>query len=288
MILVTGATGNVGAELVRQMAETELRFKAMSRDPKAAKAKLPAGVNVIPGDYDDPESLAAAMKDVDTVVLISPAHPDMVKHQTAVIDAALSAGVRDIVKLSGLGADLDAPIRLPKHHAEIEAYAEDRGLRLTAVRPNLFMQVLLGERQSIFEQGAIYAPTGTGEISFTDIRDVAAVILAILKDELLRGTVHEITGPEALSYAEAARRIGKAIDSPVTHVDVADPTARDALLSMKMDPWVIEAFIELFGIYRAGYGSAVFSNNVFKATGHPARGFDAFAEEFKPVGAVSA
>lgn len=281
MILVTGATGNVGSVLMSKLAEANLPVWAMTRDASQAKTALPAGVEVVEADFADTTSLAKAMDGVSILVLISPAHPDMVAHQTAALDAAKAAGVTEVIKLSGLGASLDAPIRLPKSHAEIEAHAQAIGLNLTAVRPNLFMQVLLGDAGSISEQGKVYAPAADGLISFTDVRDIADVFVALIKDASLRGKAHDITGPEALSYAEAAAKIGAAAGVTVEHVDVPEETAREAMLGMGMDPWVVEAFVELFQIYRAGYGSAVLSDNVTGVTGHPARSFDGFAADFK-------
>lgn len=281
MILVTGATGNVGSKLVRRLTDKNIAFKALTRDPVAAKSIFPDGTQIVKGDYTDLDSLKEATMGVEAVVLISPAHPNMVTHQTAIIDAAKANGVKDIIKLSVLGANLGAPIRLPKLHAEIESYAANKGLRVTAIRPNLFMQVLLGNQDSISSTGKIYAPASDGAISFTDVRDIADVFIGVIRNEALRGQIHEITGSEALTYAQIAKKIGKVARHNVEHVDVPEDTARQSMLSMGMDPWVVEAFLELFGIYRAGYGAVVHADNVAKITGSPARKFDQFAFDFK-------
>ncbi|MCW8174175.1 SDR family oxidoreductase [Verminephrobacter aporrectodeae subsp. tuberculatae] len=279
--LITGATGNVGSEVLRQLCATGHKPLAMTRDAKSAGAKLPAGVTPVEADYNDPTSLDAAMRGMDAVVLISPAHRDMVQHQRAVLDASKRAGIRDVVKLSGLGADLQAAIRLPQHHAQIEAHANTLGIRLTPVRPNLFMQVLLGNAASIVAQGKIYAPAADGKISFTDVGDIAAVIVAILADDTLKGRAHDISGPQALSYADAATKIGDAVGYPVMHVDVPEDTARQAMRDAGMDHWLVEAFLELFQIYRAGYGAGIFSANIENILKRPATSFDAFAQTCK-------
>lgn len=281
MILVTGATGNIGSALTTRLKEKALPVRAMTRDASKAKGVLPTGVDIFEADFENAESLAKAMVGVTTLVLISPAHPKMVAHQTAVLDAAAAAGVMDVVKMSGLGASLDAPIRLPKSHAEIEAHATDLGMMLTAVRPNLFMQVLLGDAGSISNQGKVYAPAAEGRISFTDVRDIADVFAALLERPDLRGVDYDITGPEALTYAEAAEKIGTAVGFRVEHVDVPEETAREAMHCMGLDPWVTEAFVELFQIYRAGYGASVLSDKVEEVLGRPARSFDDFAADFK-------
>lgn len=281
MIIVTGATGNVGSVLMAKLAEKNIPARAMTRDASKAKGLFPAGTEVVEADFADPASLTKAMAGADTLVLISPAHPDMVAHQKAALDAAKAAGIKDVIKLSGLGASLDAPIRLPKGHAEIEDYAGSIGLSITPIRPNLFMQVLLGDAGSIAGEGKIYAPAADGKISFTDVRDIADVFTKVIEDTALRGKSYDITGPYALTYAEAAEKIGKAAGYPVQHVDVPEEAAREAMLGMGMDPWVTEAFVELFQIYRAGYGSAVLSDTVASVKGAPARSFDGFAADFR-------
>lgn len=281
MILITGATGNVGSVIAKRLDELGIPFKAMTRDPAAAKGRIPASAQIVEAEFSDPASLARAMEGVNTLVLISPAHPDMVAHQCAALDAAKAAGVSDIVKLSGLGTSLEAPIRLPKSHALIEAYAAKKGLALTAIRPNLFMQVLLGDAGSIAGQGKVYAPAADGKISFTDVRDIAEVFVEVLRKTELRGSVYDITGPEALTYAEATAKIGAAVGYPVEHVDVPEETARDAMLGMGMDTWVVEAFLELYQIYRQGYGSDVLADTVEQVIGRPAISFDEFARDFR-------
>lgn len=281
MILVTGATGNVGSIVVAKLREKGLPVRAMTRDAVAAKDRLAAGTEIVEGDFADPASLEAAAAGAAVMVLISPAHPDMVAHQIAALDAAKRVGVTEVIKLSGLGASLDAPIRLPQGHAQIEDHAQTIGMNLTPVRPNLFMQVLLGDAEAIAGQGKIYAPAADGRISFTDTRDIADVVVALLTKPDLRGKAYDITGPEALTYAEAAAKISGAIGFPVQHVDVPEDTARQAMLDAGMDPWVVEAFVELFQIYRAGYGASVLSDTVAEVLGKPARSFDAFAADFR-------
>lgn len=279
MILLTGATGNVGREVVRRLAAKSLAVRALTRNPAAAE-KL-AGVEWVQGDFDDLDSLQRAMTGVDKVVLISPAHPDMAKHQSNVTQAARSAGVKRIVKLSGLGAGPDAPIRLPRLHYEIEREIIASGIDYAFVRPNLFMQVLLGSAASIGAEGAIYAPAGEGAISFTDVRDIADVIVCAVTSDSHQNSVYEITGPAAFTYAQAAQVIGQAIGKPVRYVAVTPEMGRESMLSSGMDKWLVEAFLELFEIYRAGYGAAVLSSTVEQVAQHAANTLEAFAQDYK-------
>ena len=267
MIVVTGASGNVGTHVVAQLVAAGHPVRALSRKPAAQAAR---GVEWVDADFDRPESLVRALQGATRVVLISPAHPRMRQHQVAVVDAAVAAGVRRIAKLSGLGAGPQAPIRLPQAHYAIEQHIERSGLAHSFVRPNLFMQVLLGSADSIAGDGVIYAPAGEGAISFIDARDVAAVLVhEVLRDDVAP-SVREITGPEALSYAQAAETIGGVLHKPVRFVNVEPAAAREGMLCAGMDPWLAEAFLELFEIYRAGHGAAVLAATVESALGRPA------------------
>ena len=277
MIVVTGATGNVGKHVVDMLSQQGKHVRALSREKRQTKAGCE--VQWVQADFTDARSLQHAFEGAKRVVLISPAHRDMQAHQEAIVDVAVSSGVGRIVKLSGLGAGPDAPIRLPQLHFAIEQRISRSRIPYSFVRPNLFMQVLLGAADSIASEGAIYAPAGEGAISFIDARDVAACIVA----EVLRNddasAICEITGPEALTYAQAAEVLAKAAGRSVRHVDVTPQQARESMVGSGMDAWLADAFVELFGIYRAGHGSGVLSAAVEATTGRPATSLARFAQD---------
>ncbi len=277
MIVVTGASGNVGKHVISKLAGAGHPVRALSRSP--SKGAASAGIEWIEADFERPDSLARALRGASRMVLISPAHPQMRQYQIAAVDAARSAGVSRIAKLSGLGAGPEAPIRLPQEHYAIEQHIARSGLAHSFVRPNLFMQVLLGSAGSIVSEGAVYAPAGDGAISFIDARDVAEVLVReVLRDDLA-SSVREITGPEALSYTQVSKIVGEALGKAVRYVSIEPDVARNGMLSAGMDPWLVEAFLELFSIYRAGHGSAVLSAELEAVLGRPARPLSQFAFE---------
>ena len=261
MILVTGASGNVGKHVVRLLSRQGVPVLAASRCPESQQDIH--GVEWVRWGFgDDARSI---MKNVSGVVLISPAHRGMVAHQKNVVDAARLAGVKKITKLSGLGAGPDAPIRLPASHYEIEQYVESAIPNHSFVRPNLFMQVLLGSADTIKRDGQIYAPAGKGKISFIDAEDVAKVLVSeVMKDG---SSVAEITGPESLDYEEVATVIGEVLQRPVQYTDVSPEQARASMLAAGMDEWLTEAYLELFEIYRQGLGASVLADRVRAVTG---------------------
>lgn len=282
MIVITGASGNVGTHVVAELAKRGLVVRALTRSPTSARP-VAANVEWVGADFAEAKSLSAAMKGATKVVLITPAHPHMRAHQKALVAAAVDAGVKRIAKLSGLGAGPDAPIRLPQEHFAIEQCIVASGVAHSFVRPNLFMQVLLGSADSIRNDGVFYAPAGDGKISLTDARDVASALV----HEVLRNddanAVHEITGPDALSYADAAELLGRAVGKRISYVEVEPATARLAMTDSGMDPWLAEAFLELFDVYRAGHGATVLAEAFKACTGHQARDFVQFAADHRAI-----
>lgn len=274
MIVVTGASGTVGSRVIQEAERKNIKVRALTRTPDS----FPDTPNVewVFADFSDPESLQKAFRDAEALILITPAHKDMFEHQKLIVDEAVSAGIRKIAKLSGLGAGPDANIRLPKEHYQIEQYIKSKGVDYAFVRPNLFMQVVLGSADSIRSERVIYAPAGSGPISFTDAQDVARVLLSEAKKG--GSSVVEITGPEAISYQQAAEKIGHEIGGTISHVDVSDDQARAAMKESGMDDWLVEAFIELFRVYREGMGSSVFSQAIEESTGVRASDFRAFVK----------
>ena len=156
MILITGASGNVGTELARILTAEAIPFRAMVRSPEAAqKIDALAGAELVAGDFNDPATIARALTGIDRVFLLTPSSEQAESQQNALVDGARRAGVRHVVKLSQLAADPGSPVRFLRYHAAVEQHIEASGLAYTFLRPNLFMQGLLGFRASIVAEGMV-------------------------------------------------------------------------------------------------------------------------------------
>src|SRR5438128_7621197 len=163
MILVTGARGTVGSEVVRQLQAKGGRFKVASREP----GKAPAGLEAVVFDLDRPDTLPAALEGIDTVFLLS----NVVTSELNAVKAAPAAGVKRIVKLSAWGAGEEA-FSFARWHRQVEKAIEASGLRWTHLRPNGFMQNVVNYTgTTIRREGAIYLPAGEARISHVDVRD---------------------------------------------------------------------------------------------------------------------
>ncbi|WP_415883797.1 SDR family oxidoreductase [Neptuniibacter sp. QD34_54] len=277
MILVTGATGNVGSHVVDMLIKESIPVRVTTRDENNIPDEWIGNVDVFVTDFNNPNDINSAFDSVEGLILITPANEEMEIQQKNIVESAKVNGVKRIIKLSGLGAGPDAEIRLPKAHYKIEEFIKASGIDYIFVRPNLFMQTLMGSYESIVQNRAIYAPAGTGKISFIDAQDIAAVIVSALCTNEFNRSI-DITGPDAVSYTEIASKLSNATGSSVEFVDVTESTAKESMLASGLSDWLSEAFLELFQVYRANLGSAVLSHNIKAETGTTVTTIDQFIQ----------
>jgi (4-alkanoyl-5-oxo-2,5-dihydrofuran-3-yl)methyl phosphate reductase len=277
MILVTGATGVVGSEVLRQLAASGKKVRALVRN-RASAAKLGPHVELVEGDFEKPETIAAALQGVDAMYLLVPASPSLPKQEAAAIDAAKRAGVKHIVKHSVMGAQYEPGIAMGRWHRAGEKLLEASGLKWTFIRPTGFMSNAFQWVQSIKGQGKVYQPMGEGKLAVVDPRDIAAVAVKALTEPGHEGKSYDVTGGEALSMAEQVKILGDAIGKPLTYVDVPDTAAKDGMLKMGMPEAVVDGLLEFTAMVRSGY-AATMTDSVSKVTGKPPRKFGDWARE---------
>jgi uncharacterized protein YbjT (DUF2867 family) len=262
MILVTGATGTVGSQVVRQLVASGERPRAFVRDPRAARAMLGPGADYVAGDLDRPETLPGAVTGVDRVFLLTRQSSRQVDQERAVVDAAVAADVRHLVKLSVFRADDRSELQIARQHAAMERYAEQSGIPCTFVRPVFFMQNLLGQALN----GAIPSATGTGRVSMVDARDIASVVVHALTSPGASGTTHTLTGPQALTFDEAAKTLSTRLGTHIPLVRVSPDTLRDTMLRTGVEAWFAEDMARLHTMLAAGYEDVV-TDDVADVTG---------------------
>lgn len=281
MILITGATGTVGKELVKLLARPEEPIRVMLRDPTRAASIAYPGANIIEGDFTRMTTLDDALSGVHKAFLLAPPGERQSDLEANFVTAAARSNLKHIVKLSALGAASDSPARLLRGHAETERRIEESGIPYTFLRPGPFMQNFLGYRDSIINRGEFYAPMGTGRVSIVDVRDVAAVAAEVLEEYGHEDKVYDVTGPESLSYADAAERLTVALGKPVTYVDVPPEAARDSMLQSGMSPWFADALLELFALWKSN-GASEIANTVYDVAKKEPTSFAGFAHDYAP------
>jgi len=257
MILITGASGNAGGAVLREVLKSGHGARAMYRSKEEA-AKVPQGAAAVVADFADKSSLRRALEGVDTVYLVCSPVRELVELESNMIDACREAGVKHVVLNSALGAG-DFPKSFPSWHRKVEDKLKASGMAYTILRPNGFMQNLIAYfAPSIRDQSAFYQSTGNAKISHIDLRDIAAAAATILRSPAQHaGKIYELNGPEALSYAEVAEKISKATGRKVQYVNIPLDAQRKALLDMGMPDFMVTALLDLQKYYVSGKASGV-------------------------------
>jgi uncharacterized protein YbjT (DUF2867 family) len=277
MILVTGGTGRIGSELVRLLTAKAVPVRVLTRDASKAESLARHGVEIAVGNMNDPRGLDAAMNGVGQVFLLSKEEPAQVELQHNVVVAAVSAGVRRLVKVSAMGAGPDSPLREARWHARTEDEIAASGLAYTHLRPNFFMHNLTIYAASLGD-GVLSAPMGGSRISMIDHRDVAAAAAAVLTEPGHEHRSYTLTGPEALSFAEVADRLSRALGHPIRYVNVSLEDARRKWLALGIPTWRVDSFIDIHREYRTDWAAPV-TTDVADLVGRPARSLAAIAAD---------
>jgi uncharacterized protein YbjT (DUF2867 family) len=278
MILVTGATGLNGKELLRLLSARGIAVRALVRDlTKAGSiAELPH-VEIVQGDMARPETLGAALHDIDRAMLISSSDPHMLQVQSNFIDAARRAGVRHVVKLSGIMPELDSAFRFARMHGEIEKRLEASGLAFTHLRAGEFMPAYFRQVPMIASKGAMFLPMEDARIASIDVGDIAEIAARVLTGSGHEGKTYPLTGPEALTMTEIAAKLSAATGNIIRYVNVPPEAARQAQLAAGMPPYLADSLFELFAERRNGKESKVWPDAA-ALLGRPPTSFDDFAK----------
>ena len=236
-------------------------------------------MEIVAGDFDDQDSLDRALSRIERAFLVTNSTERAEDQQCRFVATARRAGLKHIVKLSQFAADKASPVRFLRYHAVVEQAIKESGLSYTFLRPNLYMQGLLGFALTIRAEGRFYAAAGDAKVSIVDVRDNAALAAAALTGEGHAGKTYTLTGPEALSHAEMAARLSDALGRTITFVDVSPAAMREALAHTQMPPWQADGLIEDYAHYQRGEAAAV-TSGVEDATGAPPHSFAEFLRDF--------
>ncbi len=245
MILVTGAAGMSGTEIIKEFSSQGVPVRALVRDLSRASALNLDGVEVVEGDMSKPETLGRVLDSVEKALLISSADPHMLETQCTFVDACKSAGVRHVVKYSGAETGFRrSEFRFADMHAQAEEYLEQSGLDFTHLRPSGFMQVYLWETPVILERGELRLAMGDITLAPADAIDIAKIAVRLLQAPDQEGKIYRITGPEALSTEEIADLIGKAAGRPVRYVAITPEQRHEEMIAAGAPPYFADALLE--------------------------------------------
>jgi uncharacterized protein YbjT (DUF2867 family) len=302
MIVVTGASGNAGSQVVRALAARGERVRAFVRDPGRARQVLGEDFELAVGDFGDPASVRAALEGADALLLSCADDPRRVGWETAAIDAAVAAGVRRVVKLSAAAAEPGSPVAFWDWHGQVEQYLRSCGTDWVILRANWYMSNLLAAASAVAAEGRLYAPAGQARIAMIDPRDVGGAAAAVLcrpghggspghgASAGHEGQTYILTGPRAITYDEVAAGLSAATGSRVEFVDIPGDAAYQAMIGDGMPGFVAEQIVAMFARLRQGAAAQV-SPDVEALTGSAPRDFAAYATDharlFAPAAAAA-
>ena len=283
MICVTGASGTLGSEVIRQLQSSKAPFRGAYFSNKRAEAARTIGIEAVVIDYNRPETLRAAFQGCDNLFLLGPNALDQSELERNAVEAAKAAGVRHIVKQSIMGA-VGESYSLAKIHRAVEKSIESSGLAWTFLRPNSFMQnaeTFMGK--TIRAEAAFYSASGQANISHVDVRDIAAVAVKVLTGPNYEGKAYTLSGAEALTYDELASEMSKALGRPISHISLSPSDLKSGMLADGMPEALADRMLDLERYFCEGRASRI-SNDIKQVTGREPRRFAEYVRETAATG----
>ncbi|MEM7329157.1 MAG: SDR family oxidoreductase [Pseudomonadota bacterium] len=274
MILVTGATGNVGSEIARQLLAQNTPFRIFVRDGDKAATMIGQGAyEVALGAFSDADAFDQALSGVDAVYMVTNQSDGYKQDLTRMVKQVAQAGVQRFVMLSAEG-DAESDVFFVRRTGELEDIVKASEVPWTFLRPDWFMQNFAGYVQ----MGMVAFPDGPGKTSFVDVRDVAEIAIKALTEEGHLHRTYRLTGPEAMTFAGAAARISAVIGREIPFVGITPEQMRDALIANGAEAWYAEMNAEMTKAVREGFSYSPSNDIAFLLDRNP-RAIEVYAAD---------
>ncbi len=262
-LAITGSTGALGGLVARHLAERGVPQRLLARSPERAP-QLPGAVPVRAG-YGDRDAATQALQGVRTLLMVSAAESaDRLEQHRTFVDAAVDAGVEQVVYTSFFGASAYCTFTLGRDHWATEQHIRSRATAFTFLRDNFYLDFL---PLTVGDDGVIRGPAGAGRVSAVARADIARVAVAVLLDpESHRSATYDLTGPQSITLTEAAGIISEATGREVTFHDETVEEAYESRRQWDVPGWQHDAWVSTYTAIAAGEVETV-SDDVRRVTG---------------------
>ncbi|MEV6155073.1 NAD(P)H-binding protein [Nonomuraea sp. NPDC052129] len=276
MILITGATGTIGSQTARLLIERGEAVRSMTRD----LSRSPGG-EAVQADFEDPRSLRRAFEGVSAALLLTGFGGRLKEHDQAMIEAAVAAGVKKVVKLSAIGTGgTDDPDDVRSWHVPGEEAIKASGMSWTMLRPAGFASNSLGWAEAVRSGGPIPNFTGDGVQPIIDPRDIAAVAVAALTTSAHDSRTYDLTGPDLLSVPAQVAILAKVLARPLETVEIPIEAAKEQMLASGADPSLVTVAATGWTMLKE-VGWPQLSDDVQSVLGRPATSYESWVQDHR-------
>ena len=275
MILVTGATGNIGSEVLRRVLASAEPVRLLTREPTPVAA-IQGRADVTTGDFTVPATLDEAFRGVDRAFLVFSGGETLPELAPPVLEVAKRAGVKHVVLVSSGTISYEPPVAIGRWHLAAEQVLQATGVAWTMLRPGNFASNALRWAGSLKARGTVFVPHGSRPSSPIDPIDIGAVAAACLLESGHEEKVYNLNGPEVLTAVEQVRILGEVVGKRFTFIEVPPPEARSQMIKYGLSAVMADAVLELTSVPPLP-DSLVLDPAVAGVTGRPAGTFEAWA-----------
>lgn len=245
---VFGASGNVGSVLTARLAERGAQVRAFYHPSSPPRAPFPDGVAEFADSFDNLDAIALAMRGADAAFLLTPPSDAQPRWQRSLVDAAVTAGVRRLVKLSAFESAADSPLQMGRWHHDGELAVAQSGLEHVIIRPQYFMQNLAIALREGARTGVLRHAAAPGlQLGIVDVADVAAVAAVLLTEPGHEGQLVRPTGPAPLSFEEMAAALSVATGTPIRYEQRSREEMTWDFRDRGWPEWHIDDFFKIHG-----------------------------------------
>ncbi len=281
MILVFGATGKTGSEIIKQLLARSASIRVLIRDADKAAYFKEKGIDVVIGDANDIAAVTLALTGITKVYLVLANSQHQLEQEKLITDCAKKSGVKLLVKQSSLETMIYPNNPIPKAHFESEQYIKSSGLNWVIIRPTFFNQMLLMCAYNIKANDTLIFPMANGCVAATDVRDVAEIAATVLTEPGHNNKTYDISGTEFLSFNTIAAIFSKVLNRQITYVSQSLSEYRKMLETRLNDEWRINAVCEELNSLSTCSINYVARDNIQRILGRPARSVEQFVEDYK-------